>query len=114
MSLSSAYHADSRNAVVPTMQDAWITAFIEHGRYLRGWSPRTCGTYQQGLRTLADVPLTKAGLALWMRTQQQRGLRPGGINMYARSVNSFLTWAHEDGLLPERLRIDCFRTHRSP
>src|SRR5688572_16251308 len=40
-----------------------------------------------------------------MRTQQQRGLKPGGINMYARSANSFLTWAHEEGLLPERLRI---------
>jgi integrase len=25
--------------------------------------------------------------------------------MYARSVNSFLTWAHGEGLLPERLRI---------
>lgn len=23
----------------------------------------------------------------------------------ARSANSFLTWAHEEGLLPERLRI---------
>jgi hypothetical protein len=59
----------------------------------------------QGLATLADVPLTKAGLAAWMRTQQQRGLKPGGINMYARSANSFLTWANAEGLLPERLQI---------
>ena len=79
MSQTPIYHADSRNAVAPTIQDEWITAFIEHGRYLRGWSPRTCGTYQQGLRTLADVPLTKAGLLLWMRAQQQRGLKPGTL-----------------------------------
>lgn len=105
MSQTPIYHADSRHAVAPTIQDAWITAFVDHGRYLRGWSPRTCCTYQQGLRTLADVALSKSGLASWIRAQQQRGLKPGGINMYARSVNSFLTWAHEDGLLPERLRI---------
>lgn len=40
-----------------------------------------------------------------MRHQQQRGLKPGGLNMYARSVNSFLTWASGEGLVPERLRI---------
>ena len=34
-----------------------------------------------------------------------RGLTPGGINMYARSVNSFLSWAHEEGVVPERLRV---------
>jgi integrase/recombinase XerD len=44
-------------------------------------------------------------LALWVRALRERGLTPGGINMYARSANSFLTWAHEEGLLPERLRI---------
>jgi integrase/recombinase XerD len=82
-----------------------VTAFIDYGLYLRGWSVRTSRTYQQGLATLATTPLTKAGLAAWVRAMRDRSLKPGGINMYARSVNSFLTWAHGEGLLPERLRI---------
>lgn len=36
---------------------------------------------------------------------RQRGLSAGGINMYARSVNSYLTWLHDEGRLPERLRV---------
>jgi integrase len=84
---------------------AWISAFLDHGIYMRGWSAGTCRTYQQGLATLADVPLTKPGLVAWMRTQQQRGLTPGGINMFARSINSFLSFACEEGWITERVRI---------
>jgi integrase len=90
---------------VQTIAPEWITSFVDQGLYLRGWSVRTCRTYRQGLATIATTPLTKAGFAAWVRTMRERGLTPGGINMYARSVNSFLTWAHEEGLLSERLRI---------
>jgi len=93
------------DALAPTITPEWITAFVEHGLYLRGWSGRTCRTYRQGLATLGTTPLTKPGLAAWVRSMRERGLTPGGINMYARSTNSFLTWAHEEGLTPERLRI---------
>jgi integrase/recombinase XerD len=89
----------------PTITEAWIAAFLDHGIYLRGWSPATCRTYRQGLATLATVPLTKTGLIAWMRTRQQRGLTPGGINMFARSINSFLSFALGEGLISERLRI---------
>ena len=75
-------------APVPIIQDAWISAFLDYGVYLRGWSTATCRTYRQGLATLANVPLTKAGLLQWMRTQQHRRLTPGGINMYARSATA--------------------------
>ena len=89
----------------PTITPTWVTAFIDHGLFLRGWSVRTCRTYRQGLATLATTPLTKTGLALWMRSLRERGLTPGGINMYARSTNSFLTSAHDEGLVSERLRV---------
>ena len=89
----------------PVITPAWVTQFVDYGLYLRGWSVRTTRTYRQGLATLTTTPLTKAGLAARVRAMRDRGLTPGGINMYARSVNSFVTWAHEEGLLPERLRI---------
>jgi hypothetical protein len=73
--------------------------FIAAGRYLRGWSERTVRTYQQGLATLADTPLTKAGLAAWVIAQREHGLTRGGVNMYARSINIYLAWLHEEDSL---------------
>jgi integrase len=87
------------------LPSAWITSFLDYGVYLRGWSTRTWRPYRQGLATLTTTPLTKTGLATWVRAMKERGLTPGGINMYARSANSFLTWTHGEALLPERLRI---------
>jgi integrase/recombinase XerD len=37
--------------------------------------------------------------------QRQRGLTAAGLNMYARTINSYLTWLHEEGYLQERLRV---------
>ena len=79
--------------------------FIQHGRFLRGWSPRTVQTYQQGLAALGDTPLTKAGLAAWVVSLREHGHTAGGVNVHARSVNSLLSWLHDEGHLRERLRI---------
>jgi site-specific recombinase XerD len=79
-------------------------SFLQHGRYLRGWSERTVRTYRQGLKTL-PARLTKASLQGWVKEMRQRGVTAGGINMYARTINSYLTWLHEEGHHPERLRI---------
>lgn len=88
--------------------------FLKHGRYLRNWSPRTVHTYGQGLNAFQQSlgvsaqptsdgsesctgpTITKAQLdafVIWMR---ERGLTPGGCNMYIRTVNSFLSWLHEE------------------
>jgi integrase len=86
-------------------QSVYHAEFITAGRYLRGWSERTVRTYSTGLATLANTPLTKAGLAAWVVAQRERGLARGGINMYARTINSYLSWLHEEGHVSERLRI---------
>lgn len=31
---------------------------------------------------------------------RERGLKRGGINMYVRTVNSYLSWLHAEGLSP--------------
>jgi len=36
---------------------------------------------------------------------REQGLTPGGINVRLRSINSFLTWLHEEGHLHEPLRV---------
>jgi integrase/recombinase XerD len=89
----------------PSKPPSYHDDFINQGRYLRAWSPRTVRTYRQGLRALAQTPLTKAGLHAWVVGLRERGLTRGGVNMYIRTVNSFLSWLHEEGHVPERLRL---------
>jgi site-specific recombinase XerD len=92
---------------MPTLA-AWTEQFIDHGRYLRGWSPKTVRTYRQSLATLHAAnaePLSRGSLqafVLWMR---QRGLTSGGINVRLRTVNSFLSWLREEGHITEPLRV---------
>ena len=78
--------------------------FLTHGLYLRGWSVRTVRTYRQGLATLPHT-LTKGTLDTWVVEMRKRGLTPGGINMYARTINSYLSWLHAEGHISDRLRI---------
>jgi integrase/recombinase XerD len=36
---------------------------------------------------------------------RDRGLTPGGINMYVRTINSYLSWLHAEGRISDHLRI---------
>src|SRR5436309_2927978 len=80
-------------------------SFLESGTYLRGWSTRTVRTYSQGLARLGEAVPTRAGLNALVTTMRQQGVQPGGCNMYIRTINSFLSWLHEEGHIPEPLRI---------
>jgi integrase/recombinase XerD len=82
--------------------------FIDHGRYLRGWSPKTVRTYEQSLATLhaAEIgPLSRASLQAFVMFMRNRGLTAGGINLRLRTVNSFLSWLREEGHVAEPLRV---------
>lgn len=85
--------------------------FIRQGLYLRNWSSKTIRTYRQGLAAFhaavpsSDDALTKTELQTFVIAMRNRGLTPGGCNMYIRTVNSFLSWLHEEGALPQSLRI---------
>jgi integrase/recombinase XerD len=90
--------------------------FLDQGRYIRNWSPKTVRTYRQNLATLrqaiGDSAPTKASLnafVIWMR---ERGLTPGGCNVRIRAVNSFLTWLRDEDHTAERLRIKVLRVER--
>lgn len=100
--------------------------FIEQGRYLRSWSPKTIRTYRQGLNAFQvalgesaestarepKLSLTKAHLGAFVVFLRERGMSPGGCNCYIRSVNSFLTWLHTEEHLAERLRVKLLRNPR--
>ena len=45
---------------------------------------------------------------------REQGLTPGGINVRLRSINSFLTWLHEEGHLHEPLRVKRLKNPPEP
>jgi integrase/recombinase XerD len=93
--------------------DSLVDTFLQQGTYLRNWSSRTVRTYRQGLASLIaalpDEPLTQAALHAWVVALRQRGLTPGGVNMYARTVNSWLSWLHAEHHLASPLRLRLLR-----
>jgi integrase/recombinase XerD len=90
-----------------------VELFIRHGIYLRNWSPKTVRTYRQSLAALPLIePLTKASLTALVVGLRERGLTAGGINIRLRTLNSFLTWLHEEGHAPERLKVKLLRAER--
>lgn len=109
-----------------------VEQFIKHGLYLKGWSTRTVRTYRQAFSSLqqslrsGDAPnvvdvqavsppeLTKAQLQDWVIWLKERGLTPGGCNMYIRTINSYLSWLHQEELAPERLRLKLLPDPKKP
>ena len=65
--------------------------FLQHGLYLRGWSPRTVRNYRQSLAGLHPEQLTKRGINQFVLMLQQRGQSAGGIPVRLRALNSFFT-----------------------
>jgi integrase/recombinase XerD len=96
--------------------DQAIQQFIEQGRYLRNWSPKTVRCYRQCLaifqRSVRELP-TKTSLNAFIVQMRQEGRSPGGCNVCIRTVNSFLTWLHEDGRIPEPLKVKLLRAERT-
>jgi integrase/recombinase XerD len=80
-------------------------AFLKAGRYLRNWSAATLRTYGQALHRLGLETPSKNDLAAWVIHLREQSLTPGGINMYVRAVNSYLTWLHDEGHVPNRLKV---------
>jgi site-specific recombinase XerD len=97
-----------------------VTEFITQGQYLRAWSAKTVETYQLALkdfvRAVPDAPaaLTRQHLAAFVLSMRERGLSNGGCNLRIRTVNSFLTWLHEEGHTAERLRVKLLKNPARP
>jgi site-specific recombinase XerC len=90
---------------IPTL----VSTFLEHGQYLRGWSPKTVHCYQHALATFTPEQITKQSIQQFVMSLQPRGHNPGGVHLIQRALNSFLTWAHEQGHVEEHHKVRLIR-----
>lgn len=70
-----------------------FSQYLQHGKYLKGWSPRT------------------ENWVVWMRSAEvsgyphKRNLSPACVNIYEGAMNSFCAWLKDEGHLAEELKL---------
>lgn len=82
--------------------------FLKEKEFLAGLSKKTLDSYQQAFNCyvrLGGGTPTKEGLKDFVIAMRESGLSAGACNVYIRSINSFLTWLHENEHIPEPLKI---------
>ncbi len=93
------------------MQDLF-ESFIKERRYSKGVSPRTERWYRESWRAfrepLENAPpasISKSDFTLTIEAIYSRSVSPITINTFARAINAFLRWLHEEGKSPKLVRI---------
>ena len=86
--------------------------FIKDRRYGKGVSVRTEGWYRQSWLAFRDAlngsspeSISKSDFSPVVEAMCSRGVSPITINTYARAINAFLRWLHEEGRSPKLVRI---------
>ena len=105
----------------PPALDSLFEQFVQRGRYLRNWTPKTEQSYRQAHRslstTLANRPtvgtrLTKEVVQSWIVGLRQRGLAAGACNAYLRAINSFSSWPLTERHIDVSARVPALREPR--
>jgi site-specific recombinase XerD len=65
------------------------------------------------LATFTPERITKQSIQQFVLDLQPRGHNPGGIHLIQRALNSFLTWAHEQGHTDEHHKVRLIRLPRT-
>jgi integrase/recombinase XerD len=96
-------------------------SYLQHGKYLKSWSPKTAIVYQRAHTSLqqslqesrdsnptgatGSTSLSKPQLEAWVMFMRKRELSPACTNIYIRAINSYCTWLYEEKHLPEHLKL---------
>src|SRR4029077_9237004 len=87
-------------------------SFIKDRRYGKGVSVRTEGWYRQSWHAFQDAlsgasteSISKSDFVPVIERLCSRGVNPITVNTYARAINAFLRWLHEEGRSPKLVRI---------
>jgi integrase/recombinase XerD len=83
--------------------------FVKERRYLQNVTPKTVSWYRQSFKVFQDNhtgELSKASLAELVFKLREKGMSVTSVNVYMRTVNSFLSWLHENQQTKDYLRIN--------
>lgn len=86
--------------------------FIKEKRFLDGISENTIRSYEMSFKKfqIYAKELSKPELNKFVVGMRAEGLKPGGCNVKIRSINSFLSWCHENEHTGEHLKIKQIKT----
>lgn len=84
--------------------------FVKERKYLKNVTPKTEAWYWDSWKALGDglEAATPPAKTEWMgriAALRDRGVTAVSVNTYARAINAFLKWGHEEGHFREVIRI---------
>ena len=92
--------------------------FLKERTYLKNVTPATLLWYRIAFKNYAasftgDAPLpSKTALQDFVVAQRDRGIRAVTVNTYIGAMNAFCVWLHEEGHVPERVKLSKLRLER--
>lgn len=93
--------------------DELFAQFLRERTYLRNVSPKTLiwyetawKAYRRGLTSDADVhALTRQSIQGFIIGLRDRRISPVSCNTWLKALNAFCRWLHDEGYLPQPLRL---------
>lgn len=83
--------------------------FCKEKQYLKSVSKKTLIFYRQSMRAyqriMGEAEFSKSSLKDFVIGLRESGVSTASINCWARGINSFLSWLHENEYTLERLKI---------
>ena len=99
--------------------------FLRERTYLKNVSPKTRVWYESAWKAflqtqspdLADTQvhptaLTRSHLTTFVVASRDRGLRTVTVNTWLRALNAYCRWLHDEGVLPERVKLQPLRVEK--
>jgi integrase len=88
--------------------DELFERFKREKQFLDGVSAKTIQTYSDAWRafeTYGKKDVSETGVKEFAIEMISSGMKPGAVNSFASSINSFLTWLFQNGHTEQRLKV---------
>jgi len=87
--------------------DSLFQTYLKEKEFLQGVTQSTILFYKDSMRAWKKYEgvFTEAGIKEFMMSMGESGMKPGAMNTFARGMNSFFTWLHEEGHTAKRFKI---------
>lgn len=101
----------------PILAEQLVEQFIRERRYLKNITEKTELYYRNSWdaykRYTGTIELSKALLTEWVVKMREKGIKPVTCNTWISGINAICHWLHEEGHLPERLKLSKLRVEKT-